>query len=254
MSFQPTAENALWRGLRDSARQQVTVRDYSVPPSSPAGISDAGILARLDPDDPAVAREWIPGVEIFERKVFSQRFRGAFSELARQTTGPCARIGFWPKQWAVARMYAGTAKGFHIHPPRVPDDEEPAAWFQRQFPAPPAVPDCAARTYDLEQWDMMFLVAGSAEMILIDERAGLERRKLQFFIESRLNRQGESIGVIIPPGVAHALRTESSDDVIMVYGTSTVFEPAAEGRLESGVETADLPADWKRYLNLDRLG
>lgn len=248
MSSQPPVENPLWRGLSESARQQVTVRDYSEPPSSPAKITDANHLAQLDRTDPAIAREWIPGVEIFQRKVFSQRFRGAFSELARQTTGPCAEIGFWPKQWAVARMYAGTAKGFHIHPPHLPADSDPSDWFRRHFPEPPAPPDYSARAYDLEQWDMMFLVAGSAEMILIDERAGMERRKLQFFIESRLNRQGESIGVIIPPGVAHALRTESSDDVIMVYGTSTVFDPAAEGRIESAIETADLPLDWAAYL------
>lgn len=236
----------LWRGLRENARQQLMVRDYSPPPASPANITDANVLAQLDPADAGVAREWIPGVEIFQRKVFSQRFRGAFSELARQTADPCARLGFWPRQWAVARMYAGTAKGFHIHPPHIPGGEDPETWLRRLYGDPPAPPD--TRPYDLEQWDMMFLVAGSVEMILIDERVGLERRQLRFFFESRLNRQGESVGLIIPPGVAHAIRTESSDDVIMVYGTSTVFDPAAEGRIESGIETADLPADWKRYM------
>ena len=34
----------------------------------------------------------------------------------------------------------------------------------------------------------------------------------------------------------------------MVYGTSTVFNPAWEGRIASDVEKAPLHADWDRYL------
>jgi dTDP-4-dehydrorhamnose 3,5-epimerase-like enzyme len=55
--------------------------------------------------------------------------------------------------------------------------------------------------------------------------------------------------VVIPAGVAHALRVESSGDAIMVYGTTTQFDPAFEGRIADGVERAPLPEEWQRYLD-----
>ena len=54
-------------------------------------------------------------------------------------------------------------------------------------------------------------------------------------------------GLVIPAGVAHALRAEGSRDTIMVYGTSTEFEPTFEGRIADGVERAPLPPEWQRY-------
>jgi dTDP-4-dehydrorhamnose 3,5-epimerase-like enzyme len=53
------------------------------------------------------------------------------------------------------------------------------------------------------------------------------------------------------PGVAHALRNIGNEDLIMVYGTSTTFNPAWEGRIASGIENAPLPADWSAYLEND---
>ena len=44
-------------------------------------------------------------------------------------------------------------------------------------------------------------------------------------------------------------RAEGSQDLIMVYGTSTKFEPAFEGRIASDVENAPLPAEWSGYIN-----
>jgi hypothetical protein len=49
--------------------------------------------------------------------------------------------------------------------------------------------------------------------------------------------------------VSHALRAEGSRDAIMVYGTSTEFEPAFEGRIADAIERAPLPPDWQRYLD-----
>ena len=44
------------------------------------------------------------------------------------------------------------------------------------------------------------------------------------------------------------LRNVGNEDLIMVYGTSTVFNPEWEGRIASDVEKAPLPQDWDRYL------
>jgi hypothetical protein len=48
--------------------------------------------------------------------------------------------------------------------------------------------------------------------------------------------------------VAHAIRAEGSEDVIMVYGTSTVFRPEFEGRIATEIETAELPESWQSFL------
>jgi hypothetical protein len=49
--------------------------------------------------------------------------------------------------------------------------------------------------------------------------------------------------------VAHAIRVEGSEDVIMVYGTSTSFRPEFEGRIASEVESAILPEAWQKFLS-----
>ena len=58
----------------------------------------------------------------------------------------------------------------------------------------------------------------------------------------------DNVAVVIPPGVAHAIRTESSEDLIMVYGTSTTFRPEFEGRIAADVELAPLPESWQKFL------
>lgn len=189
---------------------------------------------------------WIPGVEIFSRRIYPQRHRGFFGEFARMDEGLLGSIGLWPRQWATARMFAGTAKGFHIHPPSIPEGTDPAAWFQRLFVTEPQ--NYALRPYDREQWDAMFFVQGNVEMLLVDERAGMPRRVMRFLIEGDDQRGLNNAGVVIPAGVAHALRAEGSRDTIMVYGTSTSFHAEFEGRIAAGVESASLPEEWQRYL------
>ena len=144
-------------------------------------------------------------------------------------------------------MFAGTAKGFHIHPPYIPAGQEPAAWFEHLYGKIPA--PVAQRPYDKEQWDVMFFVQGNVEMLLVDERMGLERRIMRFILEGDDSAAPQHAGVVIPAGVAHALRVEGALDAIMVYGTSTVFDPAAEGRLADDVERAPLPVEWQEYLD-----
>ena len=235
-----------WHALKPAARDQLSQRDYSQ--KSPAerlattGMEAAEVIARSS----ELAEAWIPGVEIFGRRIFPQRQRGIFGEFARQGEGPLAAIGLWPAQWATARMFAGTAKGFHIHPPHIPGGTSPDAWFRRLFIDEPQ--NFALRPYDREQWDAMFFVQGNVEMILVDERAGLPRRVMRFIIEGDDQRGPGNAGVVIPAGVAHALRAEGSHDAIMVYGTSTQFDPAFEGRIADAIERAPLPEEWERYI------
>jgi dTDP-4-dehydrorhamnose 3,5-epimerase-like enzyme len=193
-----------------------------------------------------VKEPWIPGVELFARKIHPQRHRGFFGEFARRDEGILARIGLWPKQWSAARMFASTAKGFHVHPPSVPEGSAAANWLRRLFVDEPE--NYSLRRYDDEQWDVMFFLQGRVEMILCDIRVGLRQRVMRFFVDGDNHRGNNNVGVVIPPGVAHAIRTEGAEDVIMVYGTSTIFRPEFEGRIASEIETAALPESWEKFL------
>jgi len=242
-------DRELWAGLSSEARAALVTRDYSSAdfPRQVAEVGvEAGKLVMADRGSAEMRAAWIPGVEVFARAIYPQRHRGSFGEFARRDEGLLAQIGLWPRQWATARMFAQTAKGFHIHPPRVPEGTDPAAWFQRLFVDEPA--NYALRLYQEEQWDVMFIVQGVAEMILRDARAGMASRTMRFIVDGDNHRGNNNVGIVIPPGVAHALRAEGSEDLIMVYGTSTSFRPEFEGRIASEVETASLPESWQRFL------
>lgn len=234
-----------WRGLRASAQEALELRDYSRPDKA-GQLAGGGQGAGQFLDREGLESAWIPGVEIFARSIFPQRHRGYFGEFAREGEGRVGEIGLWPKQWATARMLPGTSKGFHIHPPAIPEDTDPAAWFQKLFVE--ETESYELRPYGKEQWDVMFFVDGAAEMFLLDEREGMERRPMRFFIAGDNSPGPDNVGVVIPPGVAHAIRVASEGGLTMVYGTSTVFDPENEGRISSGIETAGLPEDWARYL------
>lgn len=238
-----------WRGLAPEMRAQLVLRDYnsrSLAEQIAAVGVDAGKLASADRNSAEMTAAWIPGVEIFTRTIYPQRHRGAFGEFVRRDEGPLAAIGLWPQQWAAARMFAQTAKGFHVHPPHVPEKTSPNEWFERLFVVEPA--DYALRPYEKEQWDVMFFVQGRVEMILREARAGLPARTMRCFVEGDNHRGPNNVAIVIPAGVAHALRVEGSEDVIMVYGTSTAFDPAAEGRIASDIETSPLPPEWQKFL------
>jgi len=236
----------LWKGLRSEAREVLETRDYSKAELAQRVAAEgvgAGELVGVGRDEPW----WIPGVEVFERRIFAQRQRGWFGEFARMEEGCLADIGMWPRQWATATMFAGTAKGFHIHPPYIPEGEDPGEWLAGLFSGDGG--GVAMRPYDKEQWDAMFFVQGKCEMFLVDERIGFPRKRMRFVIAGDDCPGPDNVGVVIPPGVAHGLLSSSSKDLIMVYGTSTKFHPEAEGRLVSGVERARIPSEWEGYFS-----
>jgi dTDP-4-dehydrorhamnose 3,5-epimerase-like enzyme len=237
----------LWQALKPEARALLTQRDYSAA-SLGERLATVGVDvgAALAADRSSLAEVWIPGVEFIPRAIYPQRHRGFFGEFARMEEGKLAEIGLWPRQWATARMFAGTAKGFHIHPPFIPTETTPEAWFRRLFVEEPA--HFSLRPYAQEQWDAMFFVQGAVEMFLVDERIGLPRRVMRFTIEGDDRRGPNNAGVVIPAGVAHALRVEGAVDAIMVYGTSTKFDPAFEGRIADSIERPTLPAEWESYI------
>ena len=244
-----STDEQLWNGLSAEAREAMVMRDYAPQDfaSRVAGSGvEAGKLAAANPADADFREIWIPGVEIFSRQVFHQRHRGLFGEFARRDEGVLQRIGLWPAQWANASMFASTAKGFHVHPPSIPEGKEPAAWHRQIFLEKPD--DFTQRRYAQEQWDVMFFVQGVVEMILHDVRAGMPARTMRFFIDGDNHPGPNNVAIVIPPGVAHALRVEGSEDVVMVYGTSTSFRPEFEGRIASDVETAVLPESWQKFL------
>jgi dTDP-4-dehydrorhamnose 3,5-epimerase-like enzyme len=244
-----TPDPELWPGLTAEAQAALNLRDYA--PQTFAqqlagpGI-DAGKLVAADRTSAEVRDAWIPGVEIFSRTIYPQRHRGSFGEFVRRDEGTLARIGFWPAQWASARMFAQTAKGFHVHPPSIPEGSAPADWMRRSFLDEPE--NYSLRRYDKEQWDVMFFVQGVADVILRDVRAGMPARTMRFLIDGDNHRTAHNAGIVVPPGVAHAIRVEGSEDAIMVYGTSTSFKPEFEGRIASEVETSSLPESWEKFL------
>jgi len=244
-------EENLWQGIDRGARASLDTRDYRrasfMQELSQRGV-DAGELAAADRSQREIKDAWIPGVEIFARKVYPQRHRGLFGEFVRRDDGILARIGLWPRQWSAARMFSGTAKGFHVHPLSIPENNDPVDWLRRLYIDEPD--NYSGRRYDDEQWDVMFFIQGRLEIILFDIRAGLPRRVMRFFVDGDNHRNDNNVGVVIPPGVAHAIRVEGTEDMIMVYGTSTTFHPEFEGRIASEIEEARLPESWQKFLSL----
>src|SRR5918999_3148567 len=127
-----TRDKELWHGLTLEAQKALVMRDYArqtfAERLSETGI-EGGKLASADRSTAENRKIWIPGVEIFPRAIYHQRYRGVFGEFVRRDEGVLARIGFWPGQWANARMFAQTAKGFHVHPPSIPKGIKPAVWM-----------------------------------------------------------------------------------------------------------------------------
>jgi len=242
-------EKDLWQGVNARAQDALSIRNYRIETFGQE-LSERGVeasqLTTAERKNREIEKAWIPGVEIFSRKIHAQRHRGFFGEFVRRDEGVLSQIGFWPKQWSAARMFAQTAKGFHVHPPSIPEGTTAADWLRRLIIDEPD--NYSLRRYDEEQWDVMFFLQGRAETILCDLRIGLARRIMRFFVDGDNHRSSNNVGIVVPPGVAHAIRAEGSEEVIMVYGTSTIFHPEFEGRIASEIETVQLPESWQQFL------
>jgi len=239
-------DQTLWQGLNSEARARLETRSYASPDFltclSQTGLGAGQVIeARGE-----LSEGWIPGVEVFPRRVFRQKGRGYLSELARTSEGVLHELGLSPQQWASALMHRNTAKGFHIHPPHIPDDVDPEQWFQKLYGGDEG--SFGERPYQLEQWDVMFFLMGICEIFLVDERAGMPRRTMRFTVAGDSRPGADNAAVVIPPGVAHALRSIGNEDLMMTYGTSTVFNPEWEGRIASGIESCSIPPDWQEYF------
>src|SRR5437764_14890942 len=210
----------LWVGLNERARKGLTPRNYKSGTLgqriAESSVDSCELTASRSKTE--LKKVWIPGVEIFSRETHPQRHRGSFGELARQSEGILGKIKLWPRQWSAARMFANSAKGFHIHPPSIPADTTAEKWLRRQFVTQPQ--NYSLRPYDREQWDIMFFLQGRAEMFLRDARAGLPARSMRFFVDGDNHRSENHVGVVIPPGVAHEIGADGSEDFVPVYGTN----------------------------------
>src|SRR5690349_16074155 len=144
----------LWDGIDARSRKSLASRDYKTGSLSQR-LAESGVDAG-DLVSPRAKTElkktWIPGVEIFARTIHPQRHRGSFGELARESEGVLGKIGLRLKQWSAARMFADSAKGFHVHPPSIPDDTTAEKWLRKLFVMQPQ--KYSLRPYDREQWDV----------------------------------------------------------------------------------------------------
>jgi len=103
-------EKDLWQGI--NAQDELSTRNYRIE-SFGRELSERGVeasqLVTAERKNREIEKGWIPGVEIFPRKIHPQHHRGSFGEFVRRDEGILAQIGLWPKQWSAARMFAQTA-------------------------------------------------------------------------------------------------------------------------------------------------
>src|SRR5262249_22050134 len=80
----------IWQGIDAAAANAVRTPDYHtasfVQELFGRGL-DASQLLAADRSKPEIRDAWIPGIEIFARKIHSQRHRGSFGELVRREEG-----------------------------------------------------------------------------------------------------------------------------------------------------------------------
>ena len=121
-------ETNLWQGIDPVAQNALTPRDYRTASFAQElaqrGV-DAGELVAADKGQREIKEAWIPGVEIFARKIHPQRHRGCFGEFVRRDEGILARIS------PVAEAMVGCAN-VRVHGERFPRASAECSGRQRR--------------------------------------------------------------------------------------------------------------------------
>jgi hypothetical protein len=107
--------------LQPAAVAALSTRDYRAPALAKrlaGGGVEAGQI--VSANRRSLAAVWIPGVEISRAPSMCNGSVDCSENWPAGMKGVLGSLKFWPKQWATARMFANTAKGFHVHPPFVP--------------------------------------------------------------------------------------------------------------------------------------
>ena len=98
----------------------------------------------------------------------------------------------------------------------------------------------------------MFFLQGRVEMILCDVRARFAAARHAILHRWRQSSRQQQCGSgRFHPASRTRFASKGAEDVIMVYGTSTIFHPEFEGRIASEIESAELPESWQKFLGRD---
>jgi len=85
--------NARWKALKTEAQSALSQRDYGATAVTERLATSGVEVGEIAGKSAELKSAWIPGVEIFARRIFVQRHRGFFGEFARQDEGTLAEIG-----------------------------------------------------------------------------------------------------------------------------------------------------------------
>ena len=133
--------------------------------------------------------------------------RGYFLEVMRAGQGLAAELPRDSSQVSAALSYPGTIKAFHYH---------------------------------RHQTDLWVPVQGMFQVALVDLRS----ESLTFGFKNTMY-----VGtlrpwqILIPPGIGHGYKVIGSSDAMLVYGTSSFYNPKDEGRI--GYDDPKIRYDWE---------
>lgn len=93
--------------------------------------------------------------------------------------------------------------------------------------------------YHKRQWDVWSFVAGSAQIVLFDQR---EESKTRRVIECHYPNSQNHLLVAIPPGVAHGYRVLGTEPATLIYHVTEVYDGSDEYRIPYDDKQIDF--DW----------
>jgi dTDP-4-dehydrorhamnose 3,5-epimerase len=130
--------------------------------------------------------------------------RGFFSEVAK-----AGEESYHPiKQTSYAETFPGVIKAFHWHK---------------------------------KQWDMWFIVKGSAQVVLYDLR---EKSPTKGETQVIYTGNANKMLISIPPGVAHGYRVLGTEPLGVFYHTTEAYDPKDPDELRIPFDSKDINFDW----------